>query len=70
MSIFEEQRREILNKQGYVNGFKNYLSKIKKGDVKYFLEIGNKILKFIIGYLHKIGNPKSLEFINPIFDME
>ena len=68
MSILEEQIGEILNKQGSVNGFVNYLSKIKNRDMKYFLKIGNKLLKFIIGHLSKIGNPKSLEFINPIFD--
>ena len=47
MSILEEQIGEILNKQGFVNGFVNYLSKIKNKDVKYFLKIDNKILKFI-----------------------
>ena len=36
--------------------------------VKNFLEIGKKILKFIIGHLSEIDNPKLLEFINPIFD--
>ena len=69
MSILEEQIGEILNKQGSLNGFVNYLITIKNRDVKYFLKIGNKILKFIIDHLLKIGNPKSLEFINPIFDM-
>ena len=67
MSILEEQIGEILDKQGFVNGFVNYLSKIKE-DVKYFLKIDNKILKFIIDHLLKIGNPKSLKFVNPIFD--
>ena len=51
-----------------MNGFINYLFKIKKGDVKYFLKIGNKILKFIIDHLPEIGNSKPLEFVNPIFD--
>ena len=67
-SILEEQIGEIFNKQGSVNGFINYLFKIKNRDVKYFLKIGNKLLKFIIGHLHKIDNLKSLKFINPIFD--
>ena len=64
MSILEEQIEEILNKQGS----KNYLTTIKNGDVKYFLKIGNKILKFIIGHLHNIGNLKPLKFFNSIFD--
>ena len=68
MSILEEQIGEILNKQGSVNGFVNYLSKIKNRDVKYFLKIGNKLLKFFIGHLSEIGNPKSLKFVNLIFD--
>ena len=68
MSILEEQIGEILNKQGSMNGFVNYLSKIKNEDVKYFLKIGKKLLKFIIGHLSEIGNPKSLKFINSIFD--
>ena len=68
MSILEEQIGEILNKQGSINGFMNYLFKIKNGDVKYFLKIGNKLLKFIIGHLSEIGNPKPLEFVNLIFD--
>ena len=68
MSILEEQIGEILNKQGSVNRFVNYLITIKE-DIKYFLKIDNKILKFIIGHLLEIGNPKSLKFINPIFDM-
>ena len=66
MSILEEQIGEILDKQRSMNGFVNYLSKIKNEDVKYFLKIGNKILKFIIGHLPEIGNPKL--FINPKFD--
>ena len=68
MSILEEQIGKILDKQRSVNGFVNYLSKIKNRDVNYFLKISNKILKFIIGHLIKIGNSKSLKFINPIFD--
>ena len=68
MSIIEEQIEEILNKQGSINGFMNYLFKIKNEDVKYFLKIGNKLLKFIIGHLSEIGNPKLLEFVNPIFN--
>ena len=44
----------------------------KNRDVNYFLEIVNKILKFInkgiVGHLPEIGNPKLLEFINLIFD--
>ena len=62
-----------------VNEFANYLFKIRKinvtknGIVNYFLEIGNKILKFInkriVGHLLEIGNSKPLKFINPIFDM-
>ena len=44
MSILEEQIREILNKQRSVNGFVNYLSKIKIENVKHLLKIGNKIL--------------------------
>ena len=51
-----------------MNGFVNYLSKIKNENVKYFLKIDNKILKFIIGHLSEISNLKSLKFINPIFD--
>ena len=58
MSILEEQIGEILDKQGSVNGFVNYLSKIKNEDVKYFLKIYKKILKFIKGHLLEIGNPK------------
>ena len=65
----EKQIEKILNKQGSVNGFMNYLFKIKNEDAKYFLKIGNKLLKFIIGHLSEIGNPKSLKFINLIFDM-
>ena len=65
MSILEEQIREILDKQKFVND----LTTIKNGDVKYFLKIGNKILKFIKDHLLEIGNPKSLKFVNPIFDM-
>ena len=74
MSILEEQIREILSKQGFVNGFMNYLLNIEKIKLiknkimKYFLKIDNKILKFIIGYLLKIGNLKPFEFVNPIFD--
>ena len=68
MSILQEQRGKILNKQGSINGFINNLSKIKNGEVQYFLKIDNKILKFIIDHLSKIGNPKLLKFINPIFD--
>ena len=68
MSILEEQIGEIFDKQGSMNGFVNYLSKIKNGDVKYFLKIGTKILKFIKDHLLEIGNPKPLKFINPIFD--
>ena len=64
MSIIEEQIGEILDKQG--SG--NYLTTIKNEDVNYFLKIGNKILKFIIGHLLEIDNPKLLKFINPIFD--
>ena len=58
-----------------MNGFINYLLNIEKMKltnnkiIKYFLKIGNKILKFIGGHLHKIGNPKLLKFVNPIFDM-
>ena len=69
MSIIEEQIGEILNKQRSLNGFVNYLTIIKNRDVKYFLKIGNKILKFIIYHLSEIDNPKPLEFVNPIFDM-
>ena len=69
MSILEEQIGEILNKQGSVNGFVNYLLKIKNEDVKYFLKIDNKILKFIVGHLPEIDNLKLLKFVNPIFDM-
>ena len=58
MSILEEQIEEILNKQEFVNGFVNYLPKIKNRIVNYFLEFGNKILKFIINYLLEIGNLK------------
>ena len=56
MSSLEEQIGEILNKQRSINGFVNYLPKIKNEDVKYFLKIDNKILKFIIDHLSKIGN--------------
>ena len=54
MSILEEKIRKILNKQGSVNEFINYLLNIEKmnmtknGDVNYFLEIDNKILKLSI----------------------
>ena len=65
MSILQEQIEEILNKQGS----ENYLTKIKNGDLNYFLKIGNKILKFIIDHLLEIGNPKLLKFVNLIFDM-
>ena len=68
MSILEEQIGEILDKQRSVNEFVNYLTTIKNGDVKYFLKIDNKILKFIKGHLLEIDNPKSLKFVNPIFD--
>ena len=68
MSILEEQIGEILDKQRSVNEFVNYLTIIKNEDVKYFLKIGNKILKFIKDHLLEIGNPKPLKFINPIFD--
>ena len=61
-----------------MNGFVNYLLKIKKmkltknGIVNYFLEIDNKIIKFInkeiVGYIYEISNPKLLKFINLIFD--
>ena len=69
MSIIKEPIGEILNKQGSVNEFVNYIFKIKNGDVNYFLKIDKKILKFIIDHLLEIGNPKLLKFINPIFDM-
>ena len=75
MSILEEQIREIFSKQGFVNGFVNYLLNIgkikliKNKIMKYFLKIDNKILKFIISHFLKISNPKLLKFINPIFDM-
>ena len=62
-----------------MNGFVNYLLKIRKikltknGVMNYFQEIDNKILKFInkriVSHLLKIDNPKSLKFINPIFNM-
>ena len=74
MSILEEQIRKILNKQESENEFVNYLLNIEKMKltknriIKYFLKIENKILKFIIGHLLKIGNPKPFEFVNPIFD--
>ena len=48
MSILEEQIGEILNKQGSVNGFVNYLLNIRKIKLtknkimKYFLKIGIK----------------------------
>ena len=51
-----------------MNGFVSYLPKIRKRDVNYFLVIGNKISKFIIGNLSEIGNLKPLEFVNSIFD--
>ena len=66
MSILEEQIRKII--KGTINGFVTYLTTIKNGDVKYFLKIDNKILKFIKGHLLKIGNPIPLKFVNPIFD--
>ena len=68
MSILEEQIEKILDKQGSVNRFVNYLSKIKNEDANYFLKIYNKILKFILDYLSEIVNLKLLKFINPIFD--
>ena len=78
MSILKEQIGKILNKQRSVNGFVNYLLKMrrmkltKNGVVNYILEIGNKILKYInkkiVGHLLEISNPKSLEFVNLIFD--
>ena len=46
-----------------MNGFVNYLSKIKNEDVNYFLKIDNKILKFIIEHLPEIGNSKLLKFV-------
>ena len=62
-----------------MNGFVNYLLKIRKIKLtknkvmNYFLEIDNKILKFInkriVGHLPEIGNPKPLKFVNPIFNM-
>ena len=69
MSILEEQIGEILDKQRSVNEFVNYLTIIKNEDVKYFLKIDNKILKFIKGHFLEIGNPKPLEFVNPVFDI-
>ena len=79
MSILEEQIKKILNKQESVNEFVNYLLKIRKikltkdGVMNYFLEIDNKILKFInkeiISHLSEIDNPKSLKFVNLIFNM-
>ena len=40
--------------------------------MNYFLEIDNKILKFInkkiINYFFEFDNPKSLKFVNPMFD--
>ena len=72
MSILKEQIEKILNKQGSMNGFINYLLKIKNKIMNYFLEIINKILKFInkgiVGHLLKIDNLKPLKFVNPIFD--
>ena len=69
MSILEEQIEKIFNKQRSVDGFVNYLPKIKNRDMKFFLTIDNKILKFIVDHLSEIENPKLLKFINPIFDM-
>ena len=57
-----------------MNRFVNYLLNIEKMKLiknkimKYFLNIGNKVLKSIRGHLSVIGNPKLLKFINPIFD--
>ena len=80
MSILEEQIEKIVSKQWSVKGFVNYLLKTRKikltknGIVHYFLEIDNKILKFInngiTNHLPVIDNLKLLEFVNPIFDME
>ena len=53
MSILEEQIGEILNKQGSENRVASYCPIINNG---------------VTNYLLKIGNPKSLEFVNPIFD--
>ena len=59
MSILEEQIGVILNKHGSENGIINYIPKINK----------DYINNGIINHLSEIGNPKPLEFVNPIFDI-
>ena len=58
MSILEEQIGVILNKHGSENGIIKYIPKINS----------EYINNGIINQLSEIGNPKPLEFVNPIFD--